>query len=163
MKFTGYRFMSCSIHEAHLRYMEKCKTKCKVAEKTFAALKLKYIKTIQGTPLCGCPCDDCSNFAKTRDTLIALGIKGIPKNHSCCIEKTLCPFRNKQCDEIDIRNPASTMLYELFLLPLHSNEDGHQRHKKESTAEPPKKKKKYDNEENEDNESQKNVGKKDKE
>ena len=55
------------------------------------------------------------------------------------------------------------MLYELFLLPLLSNEDGHQCHKKESTAEPPKKKKKYDNEENEDNESQKNVRKKDKE
>ena len=53
------------------------------------------------------------------------------------------------------------MLYELFLLPLHSNEDGHQCHEKESTAEPPKKK--YDNEENEDNESQKNVRKKDKE
>ena len=77
MKFAGYRFMSCSIHEAHLRYMDKCKTKRKVAEKTFAALKLKYIKTIQGTPLCGCPCDDCSNCAKTRDTLIALGIKGM--------------------------------------------------------------------------------------
>ena len=54
------------------------------------------------------------------------------------------------------------MLYELFL-PLHSNKDGHQRHEKESTDQPPWTKRKYDNEENEDNESQKNVGKKDKE
>ena len=108
MKFTGYRFMSCTIHEAHLRYMEKCKTKRKVAEKMFAVLKPKYIKTIQDTPLCGCSCDDCSNSAKSRDTLVALGIKGIPRNHLCCIEKTLCPFRNtsKQCDEMDIRNPV---------------------------------------------------------
>ena len=35
MKLAGYRFMSCTIHEAHLRYMEKCTTKHKVAEKTF--------------------------------------------------------------------------------------------------------------------------------
>ena len=74
----------------------------------FASLKAKYIKTIQDTPLCGCSYDDCSNFAKTHDTLVALGIKGIPRNHSCCIEKTLCPFRNtsKQSDEMDIRNPV---------------------------------------------------------
>ena len=72
MKFAGYRFMSCTIHEAHLRYMEKYKTKHKVAEKTFAVLKSKYIKTIQDIPLCGCSCDDCSNFAKSLDTLVAL-------------------------------------------------------------------------------------------
>ena len=106
MKFARYRFMSCTIHKAHLRYMEKCKTKHKVAEKMFAVLKPKYIKIIQDTPLHGCSCDDCSNFAKTHDTLIALGIKGIPRSHSCCIEKTLCPFRNKQCDEMDICNPV---------------------------------------------------------
>ena len=108
MKLAGYRFMSCTIHAVHLRYMEKCTAKRKVAEKTIASLKPKYIKTIQDTPLHGCSCDDCSNFAKTRDTLIALGIKGIPRNHLCCIEKTLCPFRNtsKRCDEMDIRNPV---------------------------------------------------------
>ena len=106
MKLAGYRFMSCTIHEAHLRYMEKCTTKCKVAEKMFASLKLKYIKTIQDTPLLGCSCDDCCNFAKTHDTLVSLGIRGIPRNHLCCIEKTLCPLRNKQYDEMDIHNPV---------------------------------------------------------
>ena len=60
----------------------------------FALLKPKYIKTIQDTPLRGCSWDDCSNFAQTRDTLVALGIKGIPKNNLYCIEKILCPFKN---------------------------------------------------------------------
>ena len=104
MKFAGLLFMSCTIGEAHRIYLKKCQTKRKVAEKTFAAMKPKYVKTIQETPLRGCTCDYCENFGKLRETLIGLGIKGIPRNHAASIEKTLCPFRRDLTDEMDIRN-----------------------------------------------------------
>ena len=104
MKLAGLRFMSCTISEAHRIYLQKCTNERKVAEKTFAALKPKYVKTIQETPLRGCSCEYCENFAKNRETLIGLGIKGIPRKHSASIEITLCPFRQHVTDEMDIRN-----------------------------------------------------------
>ena len=86
----------------------------KNGEETFAALKPKYVKTVQDTPLCECNCPYCAIFGKTRETLIGLGIKGIPGNHSCCTEKILCPFkkfyvplnRKTKCDKMDIRSPV---------------------------------------------------------
>ena len=104
MKFAGMLFMACMIGEAHRIYLKKCQTKRKVAEKTFAALKPKYVKTIQETPLRGCTCDYCENFGKIHETLVALGIKGIPRNHATSIEKTLCPFRRDLSNEMDIHN-----------------------------------------------------------
>ena len=51
------------------------------------------MRTIQETPLCDTRCEYCANFGKTRDVLIALGMKGIPQNHLEVIEATWCPFR----------------------------------------------------------------------
>ena len=51
MKYVGYRFMSCTIHKAYLFYVANCRTKRKVAEKTFGKLKPKFVKTMQETPL----------------------------------------------------------------------------------------------------------------
>ena len=39
--------MSCTIHEAYLFYVANCRTKKKVAEKTFGKLKPKFVKTMQ--------------------------------------------------------------------------------------------------------------------
>ena len=74
------------LSKAHPLYLTKCRMRRKVAEKTFAALKPKYIKTIQETLLCGCSCEYCANFGKSRETLIGLGMKGIPHNHSATID-----------------------------------------------------------------------------
>ena len=99
-------FMACTIHEAHQKYIAKCTTERKVAEKTFAALRPKEVKTVQDTPLHLCLCEYCANFNKTRETLIGMGLKGIPRNHSACIEKTLCKFRTEECNEDNICNPC---------------------------------------------------------
>ena len=104
MKLSGLKFMSCTLSEALHLYLAKCKTKRKVAEKTLAALKPKYMKTIQETPLRGCTCEYCANFGKSRETLIGFGMKGIPRNHSAVIEKSLCPYRRTEPDEMDIHN-----------------------------------------------------------
>ena len=105
MNLAKKRFMACTIHEAHQKYIRKSTTKRQVAEKTFAALRPKEVKTVQDTPLRLCLCEYCANFNKTRETLIGMGIKGIPRNHSACIEKTLCNFRSEQGNKDDVRNP----------------------------------------------------------
>ena len=105
MKLSGFKFMSCTLSKAHQIYLAKCRTKRKVAEKTFAALKPKYMKTIQETLLRGCHCEYCANFSKSRQTLIGFGIKGIPCNHSAAIDKSLCLYRRNEPDDMDICNP----------------------------------------------------------
>ena len=76
-------------------YLKKCKLKQIVAEKTFEALKPKFVRTVQETPLHGARCEYCANFAKTRKALIAVGMKGIPRNHVEAIEATWCPFKKE--------------------------------------------------------------------
>ena len=41
MKYAGYRFMSCTIHEAYLFYVANCRTKRKVAEKNIRQIEAK--------------------------------------------------------------------------------------------------------------------------
>ena len=53
------------------------------------------MRTVRETPLRDARCEYCANFGKTRDILIALGMKGIPRNHAEVIEATWCPFRTE--------------------------------------------------------------------
>ena len=53
------------------------------------------MRTVQETPLRDTRCEYCANFGKTRDVLIALGMKRIPQNHAEAIEATWCPFRTE--------------------------------------------------------------------
>ena len=99
IKYSGLRFMYFTLHEAYEVYLRKCSRKRKVAEKTFESLKPKCVKTVQDMPLRGARCEYCANFAKTREALIALGIKGIPRNHAKAIELTLCNFRTSEASE----------------------------------------------------------------
>ena len=46
MKYSVLKFMSYTLSKAHCLYLTKCRTRQKAAEKTFAALKPKYIKTV---------------------------------------------------------------------------------------------------------------------
>ena len=69
-----------------------------MADKTFERLKLRNIRTVQETPLRGARCEYCTNFGKSRDALIACGMKGIPRNHAESIEVTWCPFRKDSQD-----------------------------------------------------------------
>ena len=102
MKYTGMRFMLFTLSEAYSVYLCRCTTKQQVAEKTFESLKPRYIRTLQETQLWGAPCDYCANFAKTREALIAVGIKGIPRNHPSTIEETWCSFRTCECDVMNL-------------------------------------------------------------
>ena len=104
MKYAGLRFMLFTLSEAYAVYLRKCCTERIVAEKTFEALKPKHIRTLQDTPLCGACCKYCANFAKMREALIALGIKGIPRNHASAIEETLCSFRSCEHYVMNLRN-----------------------------------------------------------
>ena len=104
IKYAGFRFMSMTIEEAYKIYLKKSVSTRKVASKTFAGLKPKYIKTMQQTPIRGSRCERCSNLGMIRKTLVGLGIQGIPLNHSASIEKMWCAFRLERTDGMDIRN-----------------------------------------------------------
>ena len=104
MKYTGMRFMLFTLSEAYSVYLRKCTTKRQVAEKTFESLKPKHIRMLQETPLWGAHCEYCANFAKTREALIAVGIKGIPRNHTSAIEETCCLFRTCERDVMNLRH-----------------------------------------------------------
>ena len=96
MKYADLRFMRFTLREAYQVYLRKCHhLERKVAEKTFESLKPKDVRTVQETPLRGARCEYCANFGKVREALIALGIKGIPRNHAEAIEATWCPFRTE--------------------------------------------------------------------
>ena len=43
-------------------------------------------------PLRGCKCKYCQNLGLLCESMIGIGFKGIPKNHSCSIETTWCKF-----------------------------------------------------------------------
>ena len=92
-KYSHLWFMPCTIDEAYMNhYFEKAKSECKMARSTFAALKPLFVRSIAETPIRGCKCEYCQNFGLLCDTLIGIGFKGIPKNHSCSIEISWCPF-----------------------------------------------------------------------
>ena len=82
IKYADLRFMHFTLREAYAVYVRKCQHQRIVAEKTFERLKPKNVRTIQETPLRDTRCEYCANFGKTRDVLIALGMKTIPHNHS---------------------------------------------------------------------------------
>ena len=86
--------MLFTLSEAYAVYLRKCCTERIVAEKMFETLKPKHIRTLHDTLLHGACCKYYANFAKMREAMIALGIKGIPRNHVSAIEKTLCSFRS---------------------------------------------------------------------
>ena len=96
IKYTNLRFMHFTLREAYAVYVRKCRHQRIVAEKTFERLKPKNVRTVQETPLHDAKCEYCANFGKTRDVLIALGMKGIPRNHAEAIEATWCPFRTER-------------------------------------------------------------------
>ena len=98
MKYSGLRFMHFTLREAYAVYVRKCWHKRIMAEKTFEGLKPRNIRTVQETLLCGARCEYCANFGKSRDALIACGMKGIPRNHAELIEVTWCPFRKDSQD-----------------------------------------------------------------
>ena len=98
MKYSGLRFMHFTLREAYAVYVRKCRHNRIVADKTFERLKPRNIQTVQETPLRGAICEYCTNFGKSRDALIACGMKGIPRNHAESIEVTWCPFRKDSQD-----------------------------------------------------------------
>ena len=108
VKYAGCRFMSMTIEEAYKMYLKKFSKERKVASKTFAALKPRWIKTMQETPMRGSRCDYCTNIGLLRSTIVGLGIKGIPLNHSASIEKMWCAFRSTCRDEGSVRNEKVT-------------------------------------------------------
>ena len=81
----------------------------RLQKKTFEALKLKYVRTVNETPLRGAWCKYCANFGKTREPLIALGIKGIPRNHVKAIETTWCNLRSTECDVTNLSHAEMPM------------------------------------------------------
>ena len=94
VKYSHLRFMSCTIADAYNKhYLVKSTSKRKVGQSTFAGLKPLFVRSISETPLRGCKCEYCQNLGLIRETLIALGFKGISKNHACSIEITWCLFR----------------------------------------------------------------------
>ena len=98
-KYSHLRFMSCTIAEAYKNhYLTKSVSERKMGQSTFASLKPLFIRSISETPIRGCKCEYCQNFGMLRDKLIAMGFKGIPKNHSSSIEITWCTFRKNDQD-----------------------------------------------------------------
>ena len=90
--------MHFTLREAYAVYVRKCQHNRIVADKTFERLKPRNIRTVEETPLRGARCEYCTNFGKSRDALIACGMKGIPRNHAELIEVTWCPFRKDSQD-----------------------------------------------------------------
>ena len=106
-RYAHLRFMSCTIDEAYKRhYLVKSTCKRKMSRTTFASLKPVYVRTVTASPLRGCKCEYCQNVGLMRESLIGLGFKGIPKNHSASIEITWCSFR-KNTQEINENDEAS--------------------------------------------------------
>ena len=106
VKYSHLRFMSCTIADAYNKhYLVKSTTERKMGQSTFAALKPLNVRSISETPLRGCKCEYCQNIGLIHDTLIALGFKGIPKNHACSIEVTWCPF----CKRVEKAESRSTV------------------------------------------------------
>ena len=108
-KYSKLRFMSCTIEEAYKNhYLVKSRFKRKLGLTSFTSLKPSFVKKVRQTPLRGCKCEYCQNLGLLRESMIGIGFKGIPKNHSCSIKTTWCKFRSNSeiphdydgCDEI---------------------------------------------------------------
>ena len=92
VKYCHLCFMSCTIADAYNKhYLVKSMSKQKMSQS--AGLKPLFVRSISKTPIRGCKCEYCQNLGFIHDTQIALGFKGILKNHACSIEVTWCPFR----------------------------------------------------------------------
>ena len=108
-KYSHLWFMSCTIDEAYMNhYLEKAKSEHKMARSTFAALKPLFVRSIAETFIRECKCEYYQNFGLLHDTLIGIGFKGIPKNHSCSIKILWCLFR-KPTDAHDESTSNSEM------------------------------------------------------
>ena len=106
VKYCHLRFMSCTIADAYNKhYLVKSMSKRKMGQSTFAGLKPLFVRSISETPIQGCKCEYCQNLGLIRDTLIALGFKGILKNHACSIEVTWCLF----CTHVENDEKFSTI------------------------------------------------------
>ena len=101
--------MSCTIEEEYKNhYLVKSRFKRKLSLTLFTSLKPSFVKKVQQMSLRGCKCEYCQNLGLLRESMIGIGFKGIPKNHSCSIETTWCKFRSNSeiphdydgCDEI---------------------------------------------------------------
>ena len=101
--------MSCTIKEAYNNhYLVKSRFKRKLGLTSFTSLKPSFVKKVRQMPLQDCKCEYCQNLGLICDTMIGIGFKGIPKNHSCSIETTQCEFWTNSeiphdydgCDEI---------------------------------------------------------------
>ena len=79
------------------------------------------VRSIAETPIRGCKCEYCQNFALLCDTLIGIGFKGIPKNHSCSIEILWCPFR-KPADAHD-ESTLNSEVHPFFQIHESQNSD----------------------------------------
>ena len=108
-KYSKLRFMSCTIEEAYRNhYLVKSRFKRKLGLTSFTSLKPSFVKKVRQMPLRGCKCEYCQNLGLIHESMIGIGFKGIPKNHSCSIETTWCKFRTNSeiphdydgCDEI---------------------------------------------------------------
>ena len=100
---------TCTIEEAYKNhYLVKSRFKRKLGLTSFTSLKPSFVKKVRQTPLQGCKCEYCQNLGLLRESMIGIGFKGIPKNHSCSIKTTWCKFRSNSeiphdydgCDEI---------------------------------------------------------------
>ena len=88
-----------------------------MGQSTFTGLKPLFVRSISETPIRGCKCEYCQNIGLIHDTLIALGFKGIPKNHACSIEITWCPFRmhvenGEKCSTIHDESHECSIVHE---------------------------------------------------
>ena len=119
VKYSHLRFMSCTIADAYNKhYLVKSTTERKMGQSTFAALKPLNVRSISEMPLRGCKCEYCQNIGLIHDTLIALGFKGIPKNHACSIEVTWCPFR-KRVEKAESRSTVHDENHECAIFHEH--------------------------------------------
>ena len=73
-------------------YLVKSRFKRKLGLTSFTSLKPSFVKKVRQTPLRGCKCEYCQNLGLLHESMIGIGFKGIPKNHSCSIETTWCKF-----------------------------------------------------------------------
>ena len=108
-KYSKLHFMSCTIEEAYKNhYLVKSRFKRKLGLTSFTSLKPSFVKKVRQMPLRCCKCEYCQNLGLLHKSMIGIGFKGIPRNHSCSIKTTWCKFRSNSkishdydgCDEI---------------------------------------------------------------
>ena len=111
VKYAHLWFISITMLEAFNNHcVVKIEGSRKMSFKSFCALKPDDIRTIQQTPLRGCECEYCQNLGIVWEKLIGLGMKNIPKNHTCSVEVTWCPFRKQT---IQVMNNVNSQMVKL--------------------------------------------------